>query len=196
MMKIKWPHSIERHRGVIYFAVILLVSHFFWKFSVIGDESDDVVTFFGADLSAIFQWKSTHVAEVTAYMLDVAGYDVTLEPGNTIRHDNGIPVRVVWACSGLKQAYIFFVIIAFYSGPWKQKMWFLPAGLIIVYLFNIFRITFIVAVIRNHPDQFDLLHEHVFKYIYYGVIFLMWVYWEERIRWIGTNKNQNLREDF
>lgn len=194
-MKLKLPEPIARHRGVIYFAVILLASHFFWKYTMIGDESDDVVTFFGKDLSAIFQWKSTHVAEATEYMLDVAGYDVTLEPGNTIRHDNGIPIRVVWACSGLKQAYIFFVIIAFYAGPWRHKLWYLPVGLLIVYLFNIFRITFIVAVIRNHPDMFDFLHEHLFKYFYYGVIFLMWVLWEEKIRWLGSKKNNILQED-
>lgn len=186
MVSLKWPNKLVPLKGVVYFVVILLSSHFFWKYTMIGDESDDVVTFFGIDLTNEFELKSKHVAHVTSYMLDVLGYDVTLEGGKTIRHDNQQTIRIVWACSGLKQAYIFFVIIFFYAGPWKHKLWYIPSGLLIVYLFNLFRIIYIVAQYKHHPESFYFLHEHLFKYLFYGVIFLMWVLWEEKVRWIGN----------
>lgn len=186
MKRIKIPEKLFAYKGVLYFFVILLASHFFWKFTMIGDESDDVVTFLGMDLSAAFNVMSAHVANVVYEVLYFLGYEVALLPENVIAYANGVAVRIVWACSGFKQAYIFTVIIAFYYGPWLRKLWYIPAGLVIVYLYNIFRIAAIIALIENNPANFEFLHEGFFKYLYYGVIFLMWVLWEEKIRKIKS----------
>jgi uncharacterized membrane protein len=49
--------------------------------------------------------------------------------------------------------------------------------------------TMIIAAIRNNPDSFDFLHEGLYKYMFYGIIFLMWVLWEEKIRkFAGQNE--------
>lgn len=182
MSKFKLPQKLVPLKGIFYFFVILLVSHFFWKFTMLGDESNTLVTFFGMDLSAGFNFMALHVAKVVYKIMLFLGFPVLLEGGNIIRHDNDIAVRIVWACTGIKQAYIFIVIIAFYYGPFLKKLWFIPAGLVVVYLFNIFRIVMITAAIKERPESFEFLHEGLYKYLYYGVIFLMWVLWEEKIR--------------
>jgi exosortase/archaeosortase family protein len=110
-------------------------------------------------------------------------------PSNIIRHANGNSVQIIWACTGIKQAYIFFCIIAFYRGPWLKKLWYIPLGLFVVYVFNIFRISFIVGVVGKHPDWFHFLHIYAFKYAFYLIIFLMWVLWEEKI----AGKNDKLK---
>jgi exosortase/archaeosortase family protein len=178
----KFPEKLVPLKGILYFFVILLAAHFFWKFTMLGDESDVVVTFFGIDLTAGFNFMVDHVARVVRDVLMILGYDMQLEGSNIIQHDNGLAVRIVWACTGYKQAYIFTAIIALYKGPFLKKLWYIPAGLVVVYLFNIFRIVMIVASIRHNPDSFEFLHEGLYKYMYYGVIFLMWVLWEEKIR--------------
>lgn len=170
------------YKGIIRFAIILLFAHFFWKFTMKGDDSDDEVIFFGIELTKPFNWSSTHVADVVYYTLGKIGYEVEREPGNVIRHtETRNAVRVVWACTGLKQAYIFAMILLFSAGPWKRKLWYIPSGLVLVYLFNLFRITYITAVVHHHPERFEYLHEHFFKYLFYGLIFMMWVLWEEKI---------------
>ena len=161
--------------------IILFVSHFFWKFTVLGDETDTTVTFFGMDISAPFIWMSRHIAQIITTVLNFLGFDVTLNSQNVIRHASGQAIRVVWACAGIKQAYIFLCIILFYRGPWLKKLWYIPLGLLVVYLFNIFRIAFITGFIEFYPNSFGFLHEHLFKYLFYGIIFLMWVLWEEKI---------------
>ena len=107
MRKIKFPEKLASYKGVFYFFVILLISHFFWKFTMLGDESDDLVTFFGMNLTAAFNAMSTHIANTAYAVLYYLGYDVTLEPNNVITYANGVAVRIVWACTGFKQAYIF-----------------------------------------------------------------------------------------
>jgi len=169
------------YSGIIYFIFILITSHFLWKFTVLGDESDSIVTFFGLDISAPFTFMAEHVFKTVKYILTMFGYDMLGEPGNILRHENGNAVRIVWACTGIKQAYIFFCIIAFYHGPFKTKLWYIPLGIVVTYLFNIFRISVITGIIHNHFNWFDLVHEHIFKYLFYGLIFGMWVLWEEKV---------------
>jgi len=177
-----FQEKLEPIKGVLIFFVILLGANLFWKYNVLGDESnsvDSMVTFWGVNISAPFTWMAHHVAHVTAASLHFFGYHAVLEPSNILRHPNGNSVLIIWACTGIKQAYICFCILAFSRGPWIKKLWYIPLSLIVVYLFNIFRITFITACIENHPNWFHFLHVYVFKYVFYGLIFLMWVTWEE-----------------
>jgi exosortase/archaeosortase family protein len=180
----KFPEKLEPLKGIILFFVILTVANVFWKYNVLGDESptvDSPVTFWGLDISAPFIWMARDVARVSAAVLHFFGSRVVLEPSNMLRHPNGNSVMIVWACTGLKQAYICFCILTFARGPRLKKLWYIPLSLLVVYLFNIFRITCITACIDQHPQWFEFLHLYAFKYVFYGIIFLMWVYWEEKI---------------
>ncbi len=177
----KFGIAVSPLAGISYFVLILIVSHFFWKFTVLGSETDQFVTFFGMDISAPFVAMARHVAIVTSELLNFLNFPIELTANNVIRHDNNVAVMVVWSCTGLKQAYIFTCIILFYRGSFKKKIWYIPLGLVIIYAFNIFRITAITGLIKANPNWFYLLHEHAFKYMFYAVIFGLWVVWEERI---------------
>lgn len=181
-LKLELSEKYVPYKGVISFLIIMLVAHFFWKLTMKGDESDMIVTFFGLDLSKPFNAAARHVAQVCAYLLQFFGSSVDLVNHNSLIYPNGVGVRVVWACTGLKQAYIFFCIMLFSTGPWQKKLWFIPLGLLMVYVFNILRIAGITALIENHPSWFEFLHERLFKYLFYAAIFGMWVLWEEKIR--------------
>jgi exosortase/archaeosortase family protein len=181
---LNFPEKLKPYKGVILFFVVLMGTNLFWKYNIQGDESlsvDTMVTFWGLDISAPFTGMAHHVAQVTTYLLHVFGSKVVLEPSNIIRHTNGNSVLIIWACTGIKQAYICFCILAFSRGSWLKKLWYIPLSLIVVYVFNIFRITFIVGCIGIHPNWFNFLHLYAFKYVFYGIIFLMWVFWEEKI---------------
>ena len=171
-------------KGIILFFVILMVANIFWKYNVLGDEStgpDSMVTFWGLDISAPFNWMTLQVAHATFAVLHFFGSTVTLDKENMLHYSNGNSVLIIWACTGIKQAYICFCILAFSRGPWSKKIWYIPLCLLTVYLFNILRIAIIAACVENHQNWFDFLHLYFFKYIFYGVIFMMWVFWEEKI---------------
>lgn len=176
---------MDPFKGVILFVVVLMLSNFFWKYNVLGDEAergDSIVTFFGFGISEPFVWMAHHVSQTTYGILHFFSSAVHLQSEqNIFYYPNGNSVRVIWACTGIKQAYITFCIFAFARGPWLKKLWYVPIALLVGYLFNIFRIAFITACIENHPDWFEWLHLYFFKYLFYGIIFLLWVYWEEKI---------------
>ncbi len=179
--KRSWKEKIKPYEGIIYFIVILFVSHFFWKFTVKGDESDSVVTFFDLNISAPFIYMAKHFADIIASILQFFGSDVMLAGNNVLYYGNENAIRIVWGCTGIKQAYIFFCIIAFTRGPWTRKLWYIPLGMIVIYLFNLCRMVIIVALYENHMEWFNFLHAYLFKYLFYGVIFLLWMLWDEKI---------------
>lgn len=183
-MKLKLPQLPEKlvpFKGVILFAIILMVSNYVWKFCITGDEESTIVTLFGWDISAPFTWMAHHVSHLATTLLLFLGYSVTVDEYNVLHHANGHSVQIIWACTGIKQMYICFCILAFARGDWRKKLWYVPLGILVVYLFNVFRITFIIACVEQHPEWFEFLHLYAFKYMFYGIIFLMWVYWEEKI---------------
>ena len=183
--KIKLPPKLVPFKGVILFVVVLMLSNYLWKYNVIGDEDhtkDSEVILWGLDISSPFVYMAHHVSSVCYTILHSLNSTVSLDRiTNIFTYPNKNCVQIIWACTGLKQAYICFCIFLFSFGPWKKKLWYIPLTLIVMYVFNIFRIAFIVFSIQHHPDWFNILHLYIFKYTFYGLIFLMWVYWEEKL---------------
>jgi len=142
---------------------------------------------------------------------DLLGYhDFKIINGYTLYFENSIPVDIIWGCTGLKQLFMFTFILTFYFGPVKKKLWYIPMSLVILLLINILRLAIILIIIRNpfpewfipvnewynncqwvntkecylkfYEDWFNVFHRDVFVWIYYdGVIFVLWLIWEEKI---------------
>ncbi|MCF6172103.1 MAG: exosortase/archaeosortase family protein [Bacteroidales bacterium] len=102
--------------------------------------------------------------------------------GNTLFFENNGYVEVVGSCSGLKQFYQWFVLILLFPGPWKKKLWYIPAGLLVIHLVNILRIVTLSVVTVHWPAQWDFIHLWVLRPFFYVVIFVMWMIWEEKFR--------------
>lgn len=90
-------------------------------------------------------------------------------------------VNIVWGCTGVKQIYIFFFVILFSRGVWWRKFFYFLFASSILLIFNIIRISTVLLCIKDYPDSFSFLHDFVFKYLFYGLIFLLWLFWEEKL---------------
>ena len=173
-------------KGVAYFVVILLASHFMWKFSFIEGKDlrglPQIFLFRAYDLSFIFNTAVEFLSSQAYYLLhDVCGLDVIMLKNSIYIKETSSLVKIVWSCSGLKQMFVFFCIIAFYPGSDKHKLWFIPLGILLIWILNVLRISGIIALFEHYPNNFDLFHE-LSKYVFYFVIFMFWVFWEEKIR--------------
>ncbi len=175
-------NALKPYRDVILFMVCLLAAHFFWKFTVTADEhGNSPVIWLGWDISAPFNYLSAHITRVVYWLLSHLRNTISLVPPTVLRFDSGVTIGIVWSCTALKQSFIWLVIMLFAYGSWKHKLWFIPFGWLCIYLFNIFRIAAVALLVEYHRDWFSVLHDHIFKYLFYGMMFLLWVWWVERI---------------
>ncbi|HEY8401111.1 MAG TPA: exosortase family protein XrtF [Cytophagaceae bacterium] len=79
------------------------------------------------------------------------------------------------SCNALVLFVIFAGFIIAYPGKWKTKLWFLPVGIITIYLFNVLRISALALIQVHSPEYLDFNHHFTFTFIIYGYIFLLWV---------------------
>ena len=190
--------QIRPYRDVIIFMITLLVVNYAWKYTVIGDENGDQVTWFGLDITAPFEWMSCHIAAVVYWMVSLFRDTAHMVNAHTIRFDNGVGTTIIWGCSGIKQSFIWMWLILTVKGErteakaesqeprgtrlWLHKLWFIPVGWVCCYVFNILRIFLITLIIEHHPESFEMMHDYIFKYAFYAMLFGLWVIFVEKIR--------------
>ncbi len=179
----KFLEFIKPYQGIIYFVVLLLGTHLLWKLVVTGNMSGHEIAIFGVDMTAQFTILSYWTTRICYSIIKLFPDTGTFISEGTIMYftDTKFPISIIWGCTGVKQLYCFATIILLYTGPLKDKLWYIPLGCLILWAYNIIRIVSICFLTRNHPEWFDALHEGWFRYIYYGIIFLLWVIWEEKI---------------
>lgn len=177
----KYIELLKPYYDIMLFVVALLAANYFWKFTVLGDESGDQVTWFGIDISRPFDFMAQHIAHVAYWLIQLTNDAVLFFEPSTIHFDTGSGTKIVWGCTGIKQSFIWIIIMLVARGSWKRKLWFIPLGLLCAYLFNILRITLIAMALEHHPESFELLHNYLFKYLFYGMLFCLWIWWTHRI---------------
>jgi len=186
-MKDKIKHfivSLKPYKGILYFLVLLFFFHFSWKIAIDGDRKGDIMYLFGKDVTpAWFHTATSWLTSASAWFVHLfpGTQDLVTGPDVLYFPDGKINIGIVWGCTGIKQMFIFACIILFYWGPFLKKLWYIPLGCFILTVYNILRIGLIVIFTRGYPERFESLHDGIFRYIYYTIVFMLWVYWEEVI---------------
>lgn len=173
---------LKPYADVIIFMVTLLVVNYAWKYTVTGDENGDAVTWFGLDITAPFEIMACHIASAVYWVVSLFRDTVHMVGDHSIRFDSGSGTTIIWGCTALKQSFIWLCLMLTVRGGWKHKLWFIPLGWLCCYVFNILRIAAISLFIEFHPEWFHFLHDYIFKYLFYAMLFGLWVWFVERIR--------------
>ena len=177
-------HALSPYKGIIYFLVMLFFSHCLWKWVVDADFHGQDIAIFGKDFTPQFYSLSQKTATWVYDFMKLFPKTDHLRINDTFIMFLGgdMILNIIWGCTGVKQFFSFFMVMVFYLGPWKKKLWYIPLSLAILWIYNIIRIAAIIFLTENNRDRFEFLHDGLFRWIFYGIIFLLWVYWEEVIR--------------
>ena len=160
---------------VALFAIIIIVFHYLW-WHMLG--------FFRATefFIVIAEWLSTQVYHASYWFnVHILGMSITPEDAtNTLLFPqvNGY-ITVNESCSGFKQMYQILFLFLIFRGPWKHKLWYIPASFGVMFLTNILRIILLSVVLIHWPAHWDFFHMWVMRPFYYVVIFFLWVIWVE-----------------
>jgi len=80
-------------------------------------------------------------------------------------------------CNGIKVFGLFSIFIIAFEGSWKDKIWFIPLGLLLLHFINAIRIALLTIIAAKYPDLLDFNHNITFQIIVYGVVFFLWYIW-------------------
>ena len=179
--------ALRPYADVIIFMITLFAANYFWKWTVSGDENGDLVTWFGWDVTAPFEFMACHIARVVYWLVSLFRDTAFMADEHTIRFVGGTGTSIIWGCTAIKQSFIWFWLIATVIPITNYKLqiaklWYIPLGWLCCYAFNILRIFLIALLIEHHPEWFHMLHDYIFKYLFYGMLFGLWVIFVEKIR--------------
>ena len=172
---------IEKHRleflvRLFFFAVIIYFFHWLWWKGGMKNWLADYAFFHETEsflAHQVFLPAAWIVKHIVGYPIHTAD--------NTLYFQNNGYISIEGSCSGLKQFYQWIVLMLLFPGSWKKKLWYIPFGIFTVHLYNIIRIVVLSVVIVHWPSRWDFIHHWIMRPLYYGVIFLLWVLWVEKI---------------
>ncbi|MBU6123390.1 exosortase X [Hymenobacter siberiensis] len=124
-----------------------------------------------------------HIAAASVGLLRTGGFAAALAgPGLNLVLMSGEPSVIVGApCNGLVLYALFGGFILAFPGSWRRKVWFIPSGMLLIWVLNVLRVA---ALAVNHHYSHETVafnHHFTFTFVVYGVIFGLWMFWVRRL---------------
>ncbi len=99
------------------------------------------------------------------------------EPSYRILVDGSPVVRIVEGCNAVSVMILFMAFVVAFTGKLKTTIWFIIAGILLIHVLNVSRISTLIVGLIKYPQYGEILHDIVFPLIIYGVTFVLWVIW-------------------
>lgn len=128
-------------------------------------------------------YLSENLAEFGNWFLRLFGHDPYIEYSGTnfvITNLIDSPTLGVWIgdrCNGFKMFGVFAAIVAAFPYSHKQKIWFIPLGILVLHTINAIRVAALTYLAVYYPEYLDFNHNITFEVIVYGSVFLLWYIW-------------------
>jgi len=125
----------------------------------------------------------TQIAAASVWVLRMIGFSANVDyslPKHILNLVvlNGSPAVVVGPpCNGLVLYALFAGFVVAFPGPFWRKAWYIPAGIVIIWVLNVLRV---MALALNHEyarESMDFNHHYTFTFVVYGFIFGLWMLW-------------------
>ena len=167
------PTTQAHYKELLVFAAISAGLYALWRF---GYEN------YLASQTFFDYYLNNSVAKQAAALIGVFRHQTAVVSYPPYQHlivvDALASVSVATACNGLPMLYLFAAFILAYPGPWRRKVWFIPAGLLAIHVLNLLRIAGLSHLVNTgHRWAYELNHKYLFQIIVYGAIGLFWVLW-------------------
>jgi exosortase/archaeosortase family protein len=166
-------------RDVIFFIIITLTIHYSYRYWANKTHYWPIEK----QMTLAHDKASWIVFNQSVWFIDhVLNIPITTNENRTMYFQNNGYISIDLGCSGLKPILQFILLMLLFPGPWKHKAWFIPMGIVMVHLTNLFRITGLAVITVTIPEYWEFAHDNLFRPFFYVVIFFLWVWWAEKFR--------------
>lgn len=127
-------------------------------------------------------WLTHEATQQTSIFLRWCGQQTSADinlygPTVFLKASGETVLNVFEGCNGLNVMIVFLAFVIAFGGPRKKMAWFIGAGLLILHLANIGRISLLYVTARQFQDYFYYIHKYFFTAILYVIVFSLWALW-------------------
>ena len=91
--------------------------------------------------------------------------------------DGGHPIWIGSPCNAMTLFAFFTLFVIAFPGNIKNKLWFVPLGIILIHLANLLRVIGLTLINYYKPQYLDFNHTYTFTIFVYAIIFALWMWW-------------------
>jgi exosortase/archaeosortase family protein len=161
----KYKETTDLNRFLIKGTILFMAWRVFRKWMILEGQNGWITQHF-----SILYLKVSH------FFLALFGTDVTVSFVDRKMWVTGSnnAVEIVYDCLGVNLFFVFLIFIIAYPGSNKVRLWFIPMGIVVIFLLNAMRMAILTRVVANNPEMMNFLHNFVFQGFIYISIFAMW----------------------
>lgn len=126
------------------------------------------------------------VANQTSWVLNRVGYEARVEavpeiPKLGMEEAGRVVLYVFEGCNGLNVMIVFVAFLFAFGGSFRRMSVFLPAGILVIHLFNLLRIGLLFNLAVGKSTHFYYYHKYLFTATLYVVVLALWALWVLRL---------------
>jgi exosortase/archaeosortase family protein len=136
------------------------------------------------DNSALDTILCHQLATASAWGLRALGWAATTDVAQpSLLLLGGQPSVIVGApCDGLVLYALLAGFVLAYPGPARRRLWFIPLGMLALWLLNVVRIIALALNHRYSPETFEFDHHYAFNVVAYAALGGLWLLWTRQGR--------------
>ena len=139
------------------------------------------------------------LVDIANWMLRAFGFTTfDASPGDPIRTAGIDGTTGVWIgdpCNGFSLFALFLIFMIAYPGPWKQKLWYIPLGLVLIHLVNAMRVAALAYILKVNWHYLEFNHNYTFTIIVYGFVFILWWIWATKFASPWLRKKDQIKKN-
>ncbi|WP_299823039.1 exosortase X [uncultured Pontibacter sp.] len=130
-------------------------------------------------LSRFDDWLTLSIVDASVVTLQLLGYHA--EAKNIfVRIDGFDTVFVNDACNGMIIMALFAGFIIAFPGSLAKKFFFIPAGIIVIHILNVLRVSALALNAYHFNQSVEFNHKYTFTIIVYAAVFALWMLWVKK----------------
>lgn len=161
-------------KSSVYFNIFIALAAG-WVLSVITNDIPYISNYLKDTIT--IKTLSSGTIWISHHLLGLFNLENTVTNNNVIKITGTNGVLIAYSCLGIRHIMHFTGFMAVIKGYWKNKIWFIPAGIIIILFVNIIRIVIVAFVQKNYPDLLESIHFYLGRIMIYGSILSLWIIW-------------------
>ena len=130
------------------------------------------------------------VTKQTSAILNLFGEQTTVTenpgmPSVAIQVGMRSALNVYEGCNGLNVMIVFVAFIFAFGGNRKKLAWFVPLGIVLIYVINLVRVVALYYVAEHWEAYFYYVHKYAFTGVLYLFVLGLWWWWIEKVNGIS-----------
>jgi exosortase/archaeosortase family protein len=167
--------NIQKLKGILIFLSLSTIIIGGWKFAHL----DDIL--FMRLAGFLTRLISLEINLSQFIIKDILGIPSSLT-GDVITMPNRSALLMNPGCTGLKQVIQLFLIMLFYPGPILRKAWYLPVASLVLLISSVLHFVLLAFLLETYALHIAFFHDHLSRWLYFTIFFLVWIIWEDYIR--------------